>query len=426
MAYILNHALPTISSVSDHDSANSVLGMATGSAGAEHWKKVASVSKGTLLDAIRYHTMWQDTSTWSGIFFDRLTDRMQKQAAEAQLGEGTSLQEVLTTAGIDPQQVALMEITSVVYDMSLLNIHPQDIQAFLEHMEAFNMVDEANQADLLAMVSDGQPTQLCRATRNRLSGKSSEPLPSYAFAGAESTRDVSRLQTYSYKSRVSTSPRSSGGSAKQGLASNYVSELLGSRAPDFPETFMSMLGAVETQGFLSDVVNTLESCGVQNGVPVHLEPTAFYAFCALLNCCLSISEEQQEYDIVRSIMKATVNVYGPSLTSEEDQALSQRICVHSVWRNPKFWEQAFRLEVREAFSEIEADARAKGMSGDDIMEQKNFAMFKHFSYIVELMLQFCVPPSKVIRFANKQIPIFNEDFQTLVRQAIIPSIEARN
>ena len=95
--------------------------------------------------------------------------------------------------------------------------------------------------------------------------------------------------------------------------------------------------------------------------------------------------------------------------------MSRRIRIHGVWRNSKYWRDAFHAQVTE---------EAKSMTRADFMERE-MVMFKKVVYITNLMMAFHVPKSKVVGVIEDilKMRLFSDDFEPLVKE-LIPTVNA--
>jgi len=224
LTFCLNILLPTISSVNDHGSAKVLLevGSRITCAGADEDEN--------LLKTLKHHNLWKDTGTWSGIFFDMLTATLSQAAKDAGLADGANTAEVLAAAGISSQQVAFMELISVVNYMGILQISAYNIRAFLSEMQTLQMIDEEREKILMEMVI---------------------PLPSFE-------ESMGRL---THKELVS--PRSKNRSRCSVHADTIIEGILMRNESPEMEIFVPVMENIDRE--LSNVVFALDHSGIQDG-----------------------------------------------------------------------------------------------------------------------------------------------------------------
>ena len=71
---------------------------------------------------------------------------------------------------------------------------------------------------------------------------------------------------------------------------------------------------------LPNIVYAFDNSECQTGGHLLLDPTPFYMLSALVSRCLTACESSQQYNAVRSIMKTSINIYGPVTSDTPPEA----------------------------------------------------------------------------------------------------------
>ena len=86
---------------------------------------------------------------------------------------------------------------------------------------------------------------------------------------------------------------------------------------------------------LPNIVYAFDNSECQTGGHLLLDPTPFYMLSALVSRCLTACESSQQYNAVRSIMKTSINIYGPVTSDSPPEAATvTTTCSQPARRSP--------------------------------------------------------------------------------------------